>query len=258
MRYERCGKYLDIYVDNPDQCNLVVLMSEEKEDKICARALLWTDVEGRRIMDRIYSNRTQDEQLFKDFAKKNKFYHKKNQNMLEDEYFVSPEGEEEELMTKIELSAGRFEYFPYLDTFKYFYEGKPSHVTNNSRLPYDYTLTDTDGSAEGLECDFCNGNSIVECPECYGRGDFSCENCNGEGEVECDTCGGAHEMECPECNGEGTSEDGSECTYCEGRGMQTCHECDGDSITCNECDGDGRIECDWCRGEGEVDCPECH
>jgi len=258
MRYERCGKYLDIYVDNPDQCNLIVLMSEEKEDKICARALLWTDVEGRRIMDRIYSNRTQDEQLFKDFAKKNKFYHKKNQNMLEDEYFVSPEGEEEELMTKIELSAGGYDYFPYLDTFKYFYEGRPSYVTNNSRLPYDYTLTDTDGSAEGLECDVCNGNGIVECPECYGRGTFRCENCDGEGEVECGTCEGNHEVECGTCEGEGTSEDGSECADCEGRGMQTCHECDGDSIKCNECDGDGRLECDFCRGNEEVDCPECH
>ena len=259
MRYNRCQEYFDIYVKNTEECNLVVLMSDEKDDSICGRAILWTDHEGRRLMDRIYTNRTQDEQLFKDFAKKNKFYHKKNQNMLEDEYFVSPEGEEEELMTKIELSAGGYDYFPYLDTFKYFYEGRPSYVTNNSKLPYDYTLTDTDGGAEGLECGMCNGNSILECPECDGRGNFKCEMCNGEGEVECDTCGGAHEMECPECDGEGTSEDGSECTYCEGRGMKTCDECDGDSITCTYCDdGDGRIECDLCRGGGEVDCPECH
>jgi hypothetical protein len=258
MRHDRCQPYLDIYVKNPEQCNLVVLMSDEKEDLICGRALLWTDVDGKRIMDRIYSNRTQDEQLFKDFAKKNNFYYKKNQNMLEDEYFVSPEGEEEELMTKIELSVNRYNYFPYLDTFKYFCDGRPSYVTNNSGLSYDYTLTDTEGSAEGLECEMCNGNGIVDCPECYGRGDFGCQNCDEEGEVECGTCEGNHEIECLECDGKGTSEDGSECTDCEGRGMQTCPECDGESVKCPECDGDGRLECDWCRGEGEVDCPGCN
>ena len=257
MRYERCGKYLDIYVDNPDQCNLIVLMSEEKEDKICARALLWTDVEGRRIMDRIYSNKTQDEQLFKDFAKKNKFYHKKNQNMLEDEYFVSPEGEEEELMTKINLSAGRFDYFPYLDTFKYFYEGRPSYVTNNSKLSYDYTLNDTDGGAEGLNCDVCDGNNEVECPECWGRGNHQCSNCNGEGTLECDSCGGMYEMDCPECDGSGEDEEGNECSKCEGKGNHECDECGGRDIECGECDGEGRNECWFCSGDGTVSCPEC-
>ena len=261
MRYERCGKYLDIYVDNPDQCNLIILMSEEKEDKICARALLWTDVEGRRIMDRIYSNRTQDEQLFKDFAKKNKFYHKKNQNMLEDEYFVSPEGEEEELMTKINLSAGpneiRFDYFPYLDTFKYFSEGRNSYVTNNSKLPYDYTLTATDGGAEGLNCEICDGNNEVECPECWGRGNHQCSNCNGEGTLECDSCGGMHEMDCPECDGSGEDEEGNECSRCEGKGNYECDECGGRDIECGECDGEGRNECWFCSGDGTVSCPEC-
>ena len=49
-------------------------------------------------MDRIYTNRTQDEQLFKEFAKKNVFYCKRNQNMSEDEPFISPETGEEEII----------------------------------------------------------------------------------------------------------------------------------------------------------------
>jgi hypothetical protein len=260
MRYNRCQEYFDIYVKNPEQCNLVVLMSDEKDDAICGRAILWTDHEGRRLMDRIYTNRTQDEQLFKDFAKKNGFYHKRNQNMNEDEPFISPEtGEEETIGTKIVLSQISYRYFPYMDSFKYFFEGhgdRPSYLTNSSRFNYDFELTDTDGGNSNSGCDCCGGDESVECGECDGRGSFRCQNCD-DGVIECDTCGGAHEMECPDCDGSGTNEDDSECSGCSGTGTHTCENCGGEDIECGECRGEGRIECDDCEGEGQLPCPEC-
>lgn len=257
MRYNRCQEYLDIYVKNPEQCSLVVLMSDDKDDAICGRAILWTDVEGRRIMDRIYTNRTQDEQLFKDFAKKEGFYHKRNQNMSEDEPFISPEtGKEEAVKTKIELSVNRYDYYPYMDSFKYFYDGNPSYLTNSSNSRYDFELTDTDGGHSESGCDCCGGEGNVECWECDGRGSFRCHNCDG-GTIECGACGGAHEMDCPFCDGSGEDGEGAECSGCSGTGTHTCEECGGEDIECGDCGGEGRMECEECGGNGSLDCPEC-
>jgi hypothetical protein len=261
MRYPRCQEYFDIYVKNTDQCNLVVLMSDEKDDAICGRAILWTDHEGRRLMDRIYTNRTQDEQLFKEFAKKNRFYHKRNQNMNEDEPFITPDGEVESIATKIVLSVARYEYFPYMDSFKYFYEGfgseRPSYIANSTRFSHDFELTDTDGGHADSGCEMCGGEQSVECPECWSRGSHRCQNCD-DGTIECGTCGGAHEMDCPDCDGSGENEDGSECSGCSGTGTHTCEECGGEDIECGECGGEGRIECEFCGGAGNVSCPECN
>jgi hypothetical protein len=261
MKYDRCQGYLDIYVKNPEQCSLVVLMSDDKEDGICGRAILWTDEDGKRIMDRIYTNRTQDEQLFKDFAKREGFYHKRNQNMSEDEPFISPKtGEEETIKTKIKLSINKYDYFPYMDSFKYFYEGsssRPSYLTNSTRFNYDFELTDTDGGHSNSECECCGGDASVECYECNGRGSFRCQNCDGDGTLECGACGGAHEMDCPDCDGSGEDEEGNKCSGCDGSGTHTCEECGGEDIECGDCGGEGRNECEDCGGDGSRECPEC-
>jgi len=260
MRYDECQEYFGIYVKNPDVCNLVVLMSDEKEGSICGRALLWTDNEGRKIMDRIYTIRTQDEQLFKEFAKKSGFFYKKEQNMNSGEPFISPEnGEEVELYTSILLSSEDYEYYPYMDTFKFFYDGSvnnPSTVSNSTKFGFDFELTNTNGGTTS-DCNECGGEGDVECYECDGRGSFRCNNCDGDGTLECDTCGGAHEMECPDCDGSGEDEEGAECSGCSGTGTHTCGECGGEDIDCGDCDGEGRIDCDYCEGEGHIGCPEC-
>lgn len=261
MRYEGCQKFLDIYVLNPEVCSMVALMSDdgadgEDDDKIRGRALLWTDSEGRKIMDRIYTNRTQDEQLFKDFAKKKGFFCKLNQNSSSDDPFVSPSGEEEELTVRIPIVSEDYDYYPYMDTFKYLVTGKYPYLTNEYRSSGAYTLTETDGG-NGDSCHVCDDGREVECPECWGRGGHQCDNCGGEGTLECDSCGGMHEMDCPECDGSGEDEEGNECSRCEGKGNYECDECGGRDIECGECDGEGRNECWLCSGDGAVSCPEC-
>ena len=54
MRYEKCQKYLDIYVKNPEVCQLLILKSDDDKDKIKGRALIWKLTNGEYYMDRIY------------------------------------------------------------------------------------------------------------------------------------------------------------------------------------------------------------
>ena len=73
MRYDRCQNYLGIYTQN-SQASLLILLSEEDETKITGRAILW-EMEpyeiSTKVMDRIYTIKTADEQLFKEWAIKN-------------------------------------------------------------------------------------------------------------------------------------------------------------------------------------------
>jgi hypothetical protein len=275
MRYEKCQKFLDIYVENPDKVSLVIL---EKEGKITGRAILWTDEDDRRVMDRIYTNNSADEQLFKDFAKANNFWYKKDQNMYEDTPFIGPNGEEERYIT-VHLKAVDHNYYPYMDSLK-FYNPGTGRITNNSDS-YEYNLTDTDGGngscdecggSGRLECGDCDGDGEVECRECGGHGEVNCEECEGDGDVECSVCDGEGKEECGYCDGHGESDcstcdgegkiegdDGEEeeCSDCGGSGKESCEHCDGEgSRECGPCDGSGKRKCRYCDG-GQVECSEC-
>jgi len=90
MRYQRCQKYLDIYVENTKVCNLLILYSDNTKDKISARALVWHLTDGRTVVDRIYSNYDSDITLFEEYASKkgwilvkNLQYNKKDEIQLE-------------------------------------------------------------------------------------------------------------------------------------------------------------------------------
>jgi hypothetical protein len=102
MRYARCQKYLDIYVENPESCNLLILKGNDP-DKIAGRALIWTihegpGVAGRRFMDRIYTIKDSDRILFGAYAKEN--------DILRSQSYTY----------KIKVKEGRYDYYPYMDT----------------------------------------------------------------------------------------------------------------------------------------------
>jgi hypothetical protein len=269
MRYDKCQKYLDIYVENESVVSLVTLM---ESNLVTGRAILWTDIEGRKIMDRIYTNNSADEQLFKDFANKNGFFYKKNQDMYDDTPFIGPNDDNIKEI-KVTLKAVDYNYYPYMDTLKY-YDPNTGEITN---IPSgEYNLTDTDGGngncdecggSGRLECGDCDGDGSVECRECGGDGEVNCEECEGEGEVECSVCDGAGreecgycdshgESDCSTCDGSGTYED-EECTDCGGSGKESCEHCDGEgSRECGPCDGSGNRKCRYCDG-GQIECGEC-
>jgi len=109
MRYKRCQEYLDIYVENPESCSLLILKGETP-DKIVGRALIWTihdgpGVAGRKFMDRVYMINDSDKLLFEAYAKEHDIV-----RSVKHTY-------------KIKVKEGRYDYYPYMDTLtSYDYE----------------------------------------------------------------------------------------------------------------------------------------
>ena len=103
MRYKRCQPYLDIYVENPEVCSLLILKGKTP-DKIIGRALIWTihdgpGVAGREFMDRVYMINDSDKLLFEAYAKEH--------NILRSQSYTY----------QIKVKQGRYDYYPYMDTF---------------------------------------------------------------------------------------------------------------------------------------------
>lgn len=99
MRYERCQKYLDIYVDNPDVCQLIIL---KQDDKLIGRALLWTDIDGKKYMDRVYISKDSYVSIF------NKYF-----KSIKDSKFINYED------INIKIGNKDYDYYPYLDSLRY-------------------------------------------------------------------------------------------------------------------------------------------
>jgi hypothetical protein len=132
MRYKRCQSYLDIYVENPESCSLLILKGNDP-DKIAGRALIWTihegpGVVGRKFMDRIYTIKDSDKLLFEAYAKEN--------NILRSVSHTY----------KIKVKEGRYDYYPYMDTLtSYDYE---KGILSSSLDGEDILeLQNTDGTA---------------------------------------------------------------------------------------------------------------
>lgn len=265
MRYQKCQNFFDIYIKNPEVVSMVILKAGPKElvdedtgeiysvdqDLISGRAILWTDISGRKIMDRIYTNNSADVELFKEFANKNKFYHKREQDFNEDTPLVF-DGKTitEENTITVQLERGvDYDYYPYMDTLKY-YNSSTGTITNDSNERYDNVLEDTDG---GHGCQVCDGTGLVGCTECEGSGTEECYECDGSGTQVCEFCEGEGECDCPECDG-----NDPECEMCHGKNKVECPECNGDCTEgCVKCGCSGRITCTVCDGDEEVSCPEC-
>lgn len=109
MAKSDCQPYFDIYVQNPEVCQMIILT--DKEDKLLARALLWTDVKGNKIVDRIYYVNTYLQQVLTKWAHKNipgvsVYLEDYNQG-------GDPTGK------PIKLKKWKFDQYPYLDTFQH-------------------------------------------------------------------------------------------------------------------------------------------
>lgn len=230
--------YFDIYMSNPDVCKLIILRSVEDDSLIVGRALLWTLTDGKKFVDRIYTIQDSDVQLFRDYARENGWYTKQYNSSSDSGRANAPDGTQVDLgKITVDIKAGMYEAYPYLDTLKYFKprEGTLSNVRTGRGD--EYTLEDTSG--ELWRCEYCGGSGMQTCGNCDGDGYFDCHRCSGSGERECGECDGSGkvegdegEEECPECDGSGNNE-------------------------CSYCDGSGREDCDDCNGRGEHSCYEC-
>lgn len=102
MRYRNCQDFFDIYVKNPEVCQLLILKSDDDKDKITGRALIWKLTDGNYYMDRIYTINDSDKLLFQDYARINK---------IESSYDGNSS-----LDLEVKLGDHTYQKYPYMDT----------------------------------------------------------------------------------------------------------------------------------------------
>ncbi len=247
--------YFDIYTQNPEKVSLVIYKAPEDPTKIRGRALLWSMDDGRKFMDRIYTHYDHDIELFRKYGKKCGYWVKYNNCSASDgdAYNPAPEQRSTEVLELIiGLEKVKYDYYPYLDTLKYF--NPDTAVISNSRSPGTILLEDTEGGYS--RCSNCDSEGTVSCDDCDGDGTVTCDECDGDGNISCSNCDDG-ECECDECEGSGEIDD-EECIKCSGSGDIKCDECNGSGdITCSSCTGRGTESCSTCTGSGQVNCDDC-
>lgn len=115
MRYSRCQKYLNIYTENPNQVSMVIMKGTDP-DKIIGRALIWKLDSGETYLDRPYANSDEDVNLFKEWGRSKGYV----------VYGGSYQHKE------VTLDKSDFQYYPYMDTFKYLNRDKNLLSTDSS------------------------------------------------------------------------------------------------------------------------------
>jgi hypothetical protein len=135
MRGKEQQDFLEIYVDNPRNCQLLIY---KEGDKISMRALLWTLDDGRQYMDRIYATNESDSIILINYA------NEKGWTMYDSDYNNSLEP-----MTI--TTRHIYDEYPYMDTFKYLNMDTKTHHTTAKRGMYD--LTNQDGTIEEIDYD---------------------------------------------------------------------------------------------------------
>lgn len=139
--------YFDIYVYNK-KVEMVIYKSLDDPDKIVGRAIVWTLDDGKKFMDRIYTQNDSDVELFRQYAKEKGFYSKSYNGSSQSLKSISPDGSEVNLgEVEISLTTRELEKYPYLDTFAY-YNMRTGIISNKFKKGFAQ-LTSTDGYYNG-------------------------------------------------------------------------------------------------------------
>lgn len=144
MRYPNCQEYLDIYVKNPEVCQLLILKSDDNKDKIKGRALVWKLTDDEYYMDRVYTINDSDKLLFQDYARINKIknlYDRSSDSWLE-----------------VKLGDHNYEKYPYMDTFVVYNTTTKILRDNEELWPNQgyISLQHTDGSFDPEDAVYSN------------------------------------------------------------------------------------------------------
>ena len=144
MRYDKCSKFLKFYANN-ENVSLLILKDELDETKIRGRALVWKldNPSGRYFMDRIFYTTDYIIDLFKQYADKNGWIYKINQNNSSDGPFFDTHTISKLYDFQMVVNMNDTHYYPYLDTLKYYTDNK---LTNIETDDYEKKLTKTDGT----------------------------------------------------------------------------------------------------------------
>lgn len=137
MRYDECQDYLDIYVENPDVCGLVIYVDED--DKLLGRAILWKlnePIDGKEFfLDRIYTRHDSDvDKIFKWVDVRFKiFSHLKDRGNYRFD---------------VKLKRWKYPYYPYMDSLYYIYNNNIiSNTSPSSDDEFYLHAHETNGTA---------------------------------------------------------------------------------------------------------------
>jgi len=155
MRYDYCEDYVDFYAQNTGASMLILFSDVDgREEKIVGRAIIWelAQPSGRTFMDRIYYRYESDMAMFKQYAEKQGWLYKSQQNMSATSDIVDTRSGESKIRDmKTKPNFKTTSKYPYMDTMKWFNVEK-GYLTNDrdeTDSGYDvYFLEDTSGGYE--------------------------------------------------------------------------------------------------------------
>ena len=148
------SELFDIYSNNDDKIQMLILHPEDIRDKIIGRALVWKldEPEGRYFMDRIYTNDDSDEYMFIEYAKRHNWLYKSSQTYGWDYNIMdSSTDKSEKIKLLVNLKPNKYDRYPYVDTLQ-FYNEKSGIITNDyentvsSKRSGWLQMTNADGS----------------------------------------------------------------------------------------------------------------
>jgi hypothetical protein len=155
------GIKLQLYAES-ENISLLIYKSPDDETKILGRAILWTLIDGKKFLDRIYTTRDSDVNLFIEYAKEEKYYYKNHYNV----YF----NDEPSDIVPVAKVKKNLEKFPYVDTL-YWYNYTNGLISCDNTLIGEgilLSLQRTDGGIDEGYCTGCRSRDITPCTVCQG------------------------------------------------------------------------------------------
>lgn len=152
MRYENAQDYFDVYVDKAK------MLITKKAGRLTGRAIVWEIDENTTILDRVYTCFDYLYNCFIDYAKENKWIIREDNSLLhtgDEQYWLVPEDNyttSRHLSFKIKLDKD-YEFFPYVDSFRYYNQTENYLTTELSECALD--STDGDYCRCSVQCDHC-------------------------------------------------------------------------------------------------------
>ena len=157
-----------VYVENPEVCRMLILV---EDNKLTGRAIIWktkklygsgSDLDGTYFMDRQYTIKDSDIDKFRDYAKKEGWSYKTNNNHSSLET-VTYDGQNFSAELEVQLKAvtshsdKMYDYgnYPYMDTFRKYNPRTGILVNNDDRDEEEsigsYILDSTTGGYTEIE-----------------------------------------------------------------------------------------------------------
>jgi len=239
---------LELYAINDEQVSVLTWAGK-------ARALVWTDDDGQRFLDRCYPNNSVGSKVLRRFAAAQGWFVRQGDSYRTDG-FVDVDGNR--VTHNLRLRVPSSELMPFLDTLQYGsdYDGERITLSSSSRrAECTFDQTDGGGLVSLCSCECC-GDRVPEDEARYPSYDLGafCQACYEDAYTCCERCG----EETPRDHCVETRDRWEVCPDCLTANYRQCAEC-GEYVPDDEFTDDPDTEvCDDCyEPEPEPEGDEC-